>query len=305
MGISRQSKCYPKDGVKHSTLCFFTAKSANKELNHLMKAVKNADYQTAFTLAVNNPALMFEKMEIFHQDQTKETLSPLQFAFKVYDSFMWDIFKTIAKRDTRLWESFVNQANEPIIHLDLEPLIGTQGAYHQYQTIYSQWTYNTYMRNTIKQVDNMGKVITHHHVLTAGNAIGEAQRLYIPMHMFREMCRRDDRWRVDSTFDTTLAPTPETPSTAYELIWDEHLCVTQLLPSLGNGYLFIRGKQESVELREPLQLGDPDIFTDWKILIQLYEIRQSELSTLRSNLSNDIEAFDDLMPEHSTLCTVS
>lgn len=108
-----------------------------KKVTELFQFVKKADYDEVEKLVNAKPSLMFIPLKLLNGS----IMSPLQYTFKVYDTEMWQIcLKAIQDhQDQKLMDYFTQQLNEPINHIDLQPLFD---AYEYYIMRLRLWLNN-------------------------------------------------------------------------------------------------------------------------------------------------------------------
>lgn len=192
--IGRKLSSKDKKDLFYNVIAFHKISKAG----NLLKATEYADYEVAQKLIKNNPSLMFEPISFRFRDGSEERISPLRYAFKVYDTYMWKtvFLKTIeqlnrTEEKTEYLKEFLAQmqAQHQVGHIDLEILFQ---AYEHYNRQYD-------LRNEISS-----KAIIDGWFELAKQQKG------LPVHMLKEFSRRSnqgDTW-AEAEFKIDERPWP-------------------------------------------------------------------------------------------------
>ena len=158
----------------------------------LLHLVQEADYVEAEKMVTADPSLMFQYVHYQKADGTDGIISPLKFAFEIYDTYMWRMFEEKITNDTELMALFTKQAQEQTEHVNLEPLFTR---YETYDKNHSLWRSNKISDKTLDQA-------------WSDVAVMQRDRKVLPRHMLKEFCREGDSWSPTSTFDVNTYPAP-------------------------------------------------------------------------------------------------
>ncbi|EKD55261.1 MAG: hypothetical protein ACD_60C00021G0003 [uncultured bacterium] len=137
-------------------------------------------------------AIMLKKGRLENEDsKSSDEISPLQLAFKLYDTRMWRVFRRLidstkfipgGKHYNDLLKEFVKQAKEQKEHVDLKPLFAK---YKNFTDQYALW---------------MSKKLSGEDIIKAWLEVGKKQREVLPQHMLDEFCCGRE-WSMSSRFD--------------------------------------------------------------------------------------------------------
>lgn len=239
---------------------------SQEAVNELFDAARMADYQKAEELLRNDPSLMFRPI---HQAEGNELLTPLTYAFKVYDTALWKMFYEPVKHDSTLKALFIKQAQDPIDPVDLNPL------FEAYETFLQAMDARTTHEISDSALDE------------AWRQIGTAQRSTLPIHMQMEFSRKEKTWNTNSSFEVQTRIHPKNCS-----IWNYDGSLTKSLPALwagnewGNSYSLTRGHGQRCLFTPSIRgLGlIPSVRLDLAIFRRLLETRKNDLTEFLDHL---------------------
>jgi len=166
------------------------------KLTQLLNSVEHADYEQVEKIIADEPALMFGHVNYKFRDGSRECISPLQCAFKLYDTYMWKIFYERIRREANpnlqqeYVKRYIKQMQEQTTHIDLEPLFE---AYTEYERQYQLW------------VDDE---ITNEKLDEEWFKLGTVQKRMLPIHILKEFSREGYTWSASSSFDVNVTPRP-------------------------------------------------------------------------------------------------
>jgi hypothetical protein len=157
----------------------------DRKMSAVGNYVEQANYEKLEAIAMADPTLMFNPVLMKVPGESKPVLiSPLQFAFKTLDTYMWQlILKAIQhSQNQALLSRFSAELHQPITHTNLEPLFK---AYDDYIKQCGLWLSN---QITDQQIDQDWL------------ALGVSQRQYLSMGMLKIFCDKNTDWRPEATF---------------------------------------------------------------------------------------------------------
>lgn len=259
----------------------------------LLEFVDGANYAEAKALVTKNSNLMFlhvsyknNKNEYDKNNENRyEIISPLKLAFKLFDTYMWTIFKEAIQNNPQHLEQFKIQAHEQKEFLDLQLLFD---AYQKYKDMYRNWTQTKVALARVNE--------------TLGE-LGKKQIEILPWHMIKEMCRYGEHYFDEYYFskacdynESTNFPKDIEPQIVnIEKKIKEKIIV--LSSRLNSGYVLFRGQMESMaQIKLPKDTLQCDfvyhnefIYPDLDNLKRLFNQRKSEFQNLliEFNLSDD------------------
>ncbi len=232
------------------------------ESGKLLKAVEYADYVQVQQLIAKSPALMFEPVNFRFRNGRMECISPLKYAFYVYDTYMWGLFYQIIKAQPAARQTFLAQANEQTTHINLDPLFE---AYQEYQRQFVRWE---------------NAEITNQALDAAWLTFGQVQKAQLPVHLLKEFSREEDSWRDTCAFDVRVMPAPMNGS-LYHGSKGELRSLTSLLqdPDWGRPFSFVRGLwQKPSILSNCRRRWSIHRHHDLETFRRLFEIRKRDLA---------------------------
>lgn len=243
----------------------------------LLHAVTLSDYDRAEALMSRDIGLIFKEVSFQHANGRVECISPLKYAFKVYDTYMWQLFLSKIEESKELKEdekrefkqAFIKQAYDQKEHLDLAPLLE---AYKEYDRQYTRW-----LNDEIK-----GEALDQ-----AWLALGVQQREVLPWHMLKEFCRKGDSWSENATFSTLSFLKISKCDVIYN--WDSRREENLLRVALGVSYSLVRGGAQRVLASARGALFATRAWSAWldsAIFRRLCEVRMSDLASQLSLLES-------------------
>lgn len=139
----------------------------------LLSLVMSADWDKAAEIVDKNPGLMFQAVHHTYPDGRTEFTTPLRYAFKVYDTYMWKMFeKKIREKCPEKMEVFNEQLRTQKEYINLQPLYD---AYEEYGAQAQDW-----------QQEKIDDTVINLEWLK----VGKAQRDFLPIHMLKEFLRK-------------------------------------------------------------------------------------------------------------------
>ena len=174
-----------------------TSKMMNKlfqpasEVAKLLHFVQEADYDAAKKIVEANPELMFKYVSYKKTDDTYETISPLKFAFKVLDAYMWKMCYEKIK-NTPLLKHFIQQLDEQRDHINLNPLYAEYIKYDDLAKFHRRYSQGSFVFDYRKLIDN------------GWFNVGKIQRNVLPLHMLKEFLHSGNSWNNQSKFDDEI-----------------------------------------------------------------------------------------------------
>lgn len=268
-------------------------KDDTAQLLQLFTYVVYADYANAKILAETYPALMFKLLDITYSDGTCERISPLKFAFKVFDTPMWQLFANIAANyPTTHHKQFMRQLQEPIKPFTLEPVLAF---YRHYNQLVARLNYTLFDPAAGKKT-----AVTMLQLNTALLNIGKAQYKYLPSHLLLEILRTQTHW---SNLTTFAASTTQIPPVSYALTaafgyqalhrptgqtYSLRTCNDLKQSGLGSQFTLVRGKESPlcsgphiVFNHRELVAGENNLDHDAALFEKILGIRAQELATYK------------------------
>lgn len=158
-----------------------------KNPEKVMQWVLDADYLNLKDSWESAPEMMMEPVLIRTPDGVK-SMSPLQKAFELYDTYTWMEFYETIRRNQDLQERYIEQLSQQQTFLSLDKLFQ---AYDQLFERLEKDDPNPYFM--LGRTGEIGMYL---------NALANAQKTELPMHMIREFFRQDEKnWQEASEFD--------------------------------------------------------------------------------------------------------
>jgi|GEM_PF-1734425 len=256
--------CYEKIKINH----------AAQQSAFLMYAVLYANYDAAERVINDNPASMFESRDFVYPDGSKECISPLKYAFKVYDTYMWEMFYERIEKETnptlrqQYIKQYMKQMLEQTTHIDLSLLFE---AYIKCET-----KDRHYWRH---------KDIAYEEVKKECFNVGMIQRRILPVHMLKEFSREGDIWRADSSFDINVTPRPKNCGFYEEYTTGDWKSLSSTLsdPKWGISFLLVKGRPDYVTQAFRVQKALAfQLSADRATFRRLFEVRKEDLAKKRS-----------------------
>lgn len=201
----------------------------------LLKATEYADYNHAENLIADNVDLMFEPVGFKFRDGSEEQISPLGYAFKVYDTYMWKtvFLKRIEKiedstqKEQALKKFYAQmQKQNRIGHINLEPLFQ---AYQEYDRQHQLWLENKISSQELNE--EWSKLATN-------------QIKILPIHMLKEFSRYErNGWQATNLFDVQDIPPPLTCS-IYDYNQKKLISLASILANPNWSFSLARGRRD-------------------------------------------------------------
>lgn len=238
------------------------------EAGKLLHAVVYANYEEAKIAIKENPSLMFKHVNFRYHDGSSECISPLKYAFKIYDTYMWEnIFYEKIKDNSIHMKEFIKQAHEQTTHINLQSLFD---AYEKYEKQLPLW---------------LSEEITQDQLDTTWFELGAQQLAQLPMHMLKEFSQGGGRWNAAWTFDVK-AMLPPVPSQIYDHITQTGRTLSSIISDRGFGRSFtlVRGKEPSLSAKGVGNRGRPQAREDLATFRNLLERRKNDLFEKISSL---------------------
>ncbi len=270
-------------GTSRSTLLLFQEPIKTIKMTKLLlRFVTQSNYAEAQHIVDIDPNLMFQHVRFVYPNGNIEMTSPLKYAFRIYDTYMWKMFLEKIQSDLESLKRFLSQAHERK-HLDLDPL---HNEYTEYKALYDQW---------------LEEEIGDQELDEAWLKLGAKQYELLvrgALHMLMELCREGNYWKTDSKFDISLPPKAES-CRAHNYFDGKYIPFSSLVSptKLGKQHTLTRGSAESGAL--PTSQGRPRrngaeyfVINSWehdaKMFRDLHEKRNLELITQISLLEQSI-----------------
>jgi hypothetical protein len=243
---------------------FYSLFQVKRHAQRLLRLVEKADYDKVARMIYRNPLLMFEQLG---------SISPLKYAFNVYDTYMWRLFEVkIKARYPQMLVNFNKELRAQTEHIDLEPLFQ---AYEKYEAQWNRWD---------------RKEITREELDKEWLTLGQAQRAFLPTHMLREFCREGNTWRPESRFND---PTPPSGAQIYNDTTGHYVILVPHPPLGGLGVDFslircVHSSSTSIGRGLPMPLAEASrnryVAYDFRTFRRLYEARIEDLVARKSQL---------------------
>ncbi len=248
----------------------FTKLNNQEAARRLLMLIKQADWNAIEKIINAHPTLMFERVQSTITEQS-ERISPVQYAFFLYDTYTWKILLQKIQNNAELIDLFLQQEEQQKNHIDLSPFFA---AYADYRKKYAAWLENKITKEDVQQ---------------AWLTIGIMQGQFLPVHMLKEFCRADKLWRPYAPFhaDLNTRPIPN-------IIYDYHrgqifsLCPITTTSRLGKDFTLGRGSRMCCTWRKGTRkraAAQERIREDCKIFEKLYQVRSNELTEQISQLT--------------------
>lgn len=289
------------------------------DVARLLDYVKVSDYDAAEKLVKQNPQLMFkyisykteDNKEDNNKDNNYEIISPLKLAAKSFDTYMWHIFlqaiigckphilqefpedlekyknshiliseklyfvnekgntETVTIKNYQLFKRFLNHIRGQKDHINLDDVFAE---YTAYDNLYRDW------RNTISG-------LTFQDLEKRWLKLALKIRLLIPIHIFKEFCRVDDRsdielWNEKSDFDVVFNQRPGAAKILNPMAIGYRLeSLLPFIPDVGLGYEYgiVRGNRAPANC---VKVSYETYRYDMPVLRHLYQVRRNDLSNL-------------------------
>jgi hypothetical protein len=248
----------------------------------LLYFVRTMDYQNAIEMVERNPLLLFEMVEIQHADGSQDHLSPLEYVCKTYDVYLCKNFRSLAEKH-ELLSLFDEALSLPRTYINLNPLIGDKGAYHEF--------HNTFLRLSSVESDSAKSETAKKEIIKAFLNIGKAQKKYLPQHMLVEFCHQGFDWHTQFKFQTDRLSTLKTKIVRYDVRRLPPKCLVplgNLSHLLGKELVLVRGASQSnaqaLTFQQSLLILEDAYSHDRLMLMLLFQAR--------------IEEFQMLLPSH-------
>ncbi len=228
----------------------------------LLQLTQQAEWLKAKKMIEANPDLMFIVVKTHSQ---AEEISPLQYAYRVHDSYLINVFLDAIKTDTIKIQHFAEAVAAQKDILNLTPLFE---AYQHYIDSVEQWLKN---QSTESDVDQ------------AWLYLGKMQYTCLPTYMLKEFCREGDNWHPTSSFDSS---SQSTSVKIYEHFTGDELTLLPLnssQPELGNVLALARGEERNggfVRSGMGAQMALENIKYDLTVFLRLYEINLAKTKAL-------------------------
>lgn len=239
-----------------------------KLLNHVV----NADYKQVKKAIDRNPSSMFTPVNFRYRDGSSERISPLKYAFKVYDTYMWLLFYKKIKNNPQDVEKFIEQANEQITHIDLDPLFEAYEEYEKEQQRFEQYR-NNVLRGFLP--------FSLNELIKAKKKLGTMQRKLLPAHMWIEISREGSTWNFNSTFDVDAQPPASNQCQIYDSenrLWRSVASIIAE-PTKDVDFTLMRGIESSTaKTVGSVEMFFTSIIDDSDIIRGLLEIRKEDLA---------------------------
>ncbi len=266
--IHRQFKVIPKAG-------------------RLLNNVVDADYEKVSNAIDKDPSLMFEPVSFVYSDGSSERISPLKYAFKVYDTYMWMMFYEKIKDNPKWVEQFRKQELEQSEHIDLAPFFA---ASKEFETQHKCW-----QRGKISEESDEKNRL-------AWIKYGAAQHKYLPLHVVKEMAREGDTWRVNSTFDINARPAPSNCRLwdytigGYENFGKHWITLSTIIKDRGWGssYTLFRGETSYCGMHPNMGHGFLKENKDPAIFRRYFAVRKEDLAKQRTLLAQNAHVEQEL-----------
>ena len=236
----------------------------------LLNLVSEAEYAKAEEMINADSLLMFQPVSYKKAEGNNAIISPLKFAFMVYDTYMWKMFYEKIKNNTEYVDRFTQQAHEQKEHINLERFFAA------YETLEKKFDAE---EDTDKAWLNVGLM----------------QREILPRHMLKESCREDNGWSPVAEFNVDLGYPTNSDIYIFKRSCKE--AVVPFRPKLGLGFNFSLIRGESIPPINAMgvaphagMLGEVVIEMqdnwrhDWETFSHLYAVRISDHFKLLSQL---------------------
>ena len=233
----------------------------------LLDFVTEANYTEAEKIVAVDPLLMFQSVLLKYSDGKSESISPLKFAFKVYDTYMWEMFLGKIQKNSESMKCFLRQAEEQTEHVSLAPLFAEYDEY-------------------IKLIDPPGNSMTALQGIML--KIGKMQKEVLPFHMLKEFCREGVYWRNDSKFDVRKMQRPGLCYIFNKSI-NSYIDLLSFIPTLGVTFTLARATELGViAIKSQSLLAKQSITLDLETLRHLFEVRVNDLDKQVSLLEEQV-----------------
>lgn len=156
----------------------------------LLHYVLRADYDAVEKIIDTDPSLIFQETNYMRSDGGVESISSLNYSFKVYDTYMYKLFLEKIVDNQNHIDLYKSLAHKQVKHINLQPLLVE---YINFKRKLGEWF----------ECKISDQSLDHEWLKVAIK-----QRELLPTHMLREFCRKVDCWYQESTFDVTTEARP-------------------------------------------------------------------------------------------------
>lgn len=297
-----------------SSYCMFQKPLKAAKLLHI---VKEANYDNAEKIIDADPLLMFQHVSYKKADGTDETISPLKFAFKVLDTYMWKMFlEKIVGYKVILLKDFLSDLeaykNQHILVSAQLYFVNADGKADiaKLKKPENIELFNRFLKEVHEQKDhinleplfaqcktyvdqyNLWGQISNDAIAQAWLNVGRKQWEVLPCHMLKEFCRHSNSWNPKSKFDVDSDPCPTDIDICYKDL-DESKVANR---RLGVDFSLIRGwhtnyfynKDQAYALARWWCWTYKAVEYDLEVLSRLHEVRTNDLKKLRSQLERSL-----------------
>lgn len=246
---------------------FFQEEIRQVGIKKLFESVIHADYEIAEKIVKANPSLMFE--EVRYVDGR---ITPLQYAFRVYDTYMWKMFLENIQHDGRFVQQFLEQALQQKEHIHLKFL------------------FDEYKNFDERLGSYINREIPPEALDKSWLRVG-LQQSNLPCHMLKQFCSQG-LWGFHATFDIEADPRPS----GYPIYFFgkestvEDVSFEKLFGELGTKYTLIYSPGEKRVCAWPY--GEGGSIVDSGIFKLLFKTRKNDLRLQVSRLIEQREKMD-------------
>lgn len=188
-----------KKPLLHNASAFHKISEAGK----LLRATEYADYDQVEHLIANDPSLQFEPVSFKFRDGHEERISPLSYAFKFYDTYMWKtvFLKTIEElEDAVKREKYLKKFYEQMQAQAIKGQTTLVDLTNAYETLQRQTEALLQTEMSDQDIQNFD---------TEWYAFGKRQKELLPIHMLKEFLRKESQtWNLGFSFDVEDMPRP-------------------------------------------------------------------------------------------------
>lgn len=240
----------------------------------LLHFIKRANYIGIKKILTDHPQTIFQSISHEKADGTYETISPLRYAFKIYDTYTWKMFYEKIKNNATDVNRFLKQASEQTEHINLAPLFTASEAYIEQCRLYE------------------GNLTAYSAVRLAILNIGKIQHKIVPRHMSIQFCLKGLYSVNPPDFDHLCDPLVAANDLIVENYSDNtKRSFTSLFPELGVNIVLMAGTLNhalylDTTLTKSFSTFHVKIALDIENFQRVLKARAAELTAQLSELKN-------------------